>query len=231
MKSISEINENLLADHARQVTRMLPGGTYVLGVFVISTEDITGTSLDKVKVILQTMHKQLESPKYLYGNAIAEKLFVNYNSKTLRYSCKAYDVLKGNMQPADLKFNNKASGWKAIECNLDVDYLKYLKKTEFDWPLQKNIEVSPNGPTCSNIELFYFQNVLHDLHDNLQVATYFFDGDFKDDDESLEITKKSKTKGGQVKTSQDLDKRSKAIKATIYQSVVILIHIFLIPND
>lgn len=121
---------------------MLPGGTYVLGVFVISPEDVTGTSLDKLKTVLQTVHKQLELPKYLFGNATTEKLLVNYNSKTLRYSCKAYDVLKRTMQPADLKFNNKASVWKAIECNLDVDYLKYLLKSECDWPLQKHIEVS-----------------------------------------------------------------------------------------
>lgn len=141
LKDVSEINENLIADHARQVTRMLPGGTYVLGVFVIGPEDISGTSLDKLKFILQTMNKQLESLKYLYGNGTTEKLLLSYNSKTLKYSCKAYDVLKGNMQTADLKFNNKATGWRSVECNLDVDYLKYLKKTELDWPLQRHIEV------------------------------------------------------------------------------------------
>lgn len=142
LKKLSEINENLIADHARQVTRMLPGGTYVLGVFVIAPEDLTGSSLDKLKLVLQTMHKQLELTKYLYGNAMSEKLLVMYNSKTLRCICKAYDVLKGNMQPADLKFNNKASVWRTIECNLDVDYLKYLKQIESDWLLQKHIDVT-----------------------------------------------------------------------------------------
>lgn len=141
LKSLSEINENLIADHARQVTRMLPGGTYVLGVFVIAPEDLSGSILDKLKFVLQTMHKQLESTKYLYGNAMSENLLVTYNSKTLRYICKAYDVLKGNMQPVDLKFNNKTSVWRTVECNLDVDHLKFLKQTESDWTLQKHIDV------------------------------------------------------------------------------------------
>lgn len=141
MENITEINENLIADHARQVTRMLPGGTYVLGVFIASPEELSGPSLDKVKLVFQTMHKQLDTTKYLYGNAMSEKLLVIYNSKTLRYSCKAYDVLKGNMQPADLKFHSKAIVWRAIKCNLNVDYLKYLKHVESEWPLQKHIEV------------------------------------------------------------------------------------------
>lgn len=141
MENIIEINESLVADHARQVTRMLPGGTHVLGIFVISPEDILSPFHAKLKSTLHTLHKLLDASKYLYGNSSSEKLIVNFNSKTLKYSCKAYDVLSHNVQPVDFKFLNKPVIWKSVESALDIDYLRYLTQTDSDWPLQKHIDV------------------------------------------------------------------------------------------
>lgn len=51
---------------------------------------------------------------------------------------------------------------------------------------------------------------------------YFFNGEHKEADESLENLENKKSKGEkQIKSSQDLGKGSKAIKASIYQSMVI----------
>lgn len=51
---------------------------------------------------------------------------------------------------------------------------------------------------------------------------YFFDGEHKDDDECLENTKKIKGKGAQqTRISQESEKKSKAIRASIFQSMVI----------
>lgn len=141
MKSITEINETLIGDHAKQVTRMLPGGTHVLGIFVTSSEDLLAPFHSKLKTVLQVIHKLLDAPKYLYGNASSEKLIVNYNNKTLKWSCKAYDVVTHNVHPADLKFLNKETVWRCVECDLDVDYLRYLNTKESEWPIQKHIEV------------------------------------------------------------------------------------------
>lgn len=142
LKSVNEINENLVADHTRQVIRMLPGGTDVLGIFLISPEDLLDTFHVKLKTVLQKIHKSLDSTKHLFGNEISEKLVVNYNLKTLRCSCKTYDVISHNVQPANLKFLNKALLWNTVECNFDVDYLRYLNKSECELPLQRHLEVS-----------------------------------------------------------------------------------------
>lgn len=52
----------------------------------------------------------------------------------------------------------------------------------------------------------------------MQLATYFFDGEYKEPDESLETTEKKKFKGtNQMKSLPDPGKESKTIKTTIYQ--------------
>ncbi|KAJ8973410.1 hypothetical protein NQ317_006476 [Molorchus minor] len=113
LKSISDINESWVADHARHATRMLQGGMYVLGIFVVSPEDVLSPFHPKVKSILSSVHRQLGQSKYLYGNTDNEKIIVSYSTK-----------LKNN-----------------IECNFEIDRLHYLKSNEAEWPLQKHIKV------------------------------------------------------------------------------------------
>lgn len=56
------------------------------------------------------------------------------------------------------------------------------------------------------------------MHGSLQSAVYFFDGEYKDADDTLENTEKKKIKGGKLgKIVQD---SGKAIKATIFQAEV-----------
>ncbi|KAJ8944509.1 hypothetical protein NQ318_011767 [Aromia moschata] len=116
--SISEFNESWIADHARQATRMLPGGMYVLGVFVISPEDVLSPFHPKVKSVLNAVHKLLESTKYLYGNTDTEKLVVSYSTKLKRCFTKAYDVVTSNVQPAEIKFVPKGGILEEIDDGL-----------------------------------------------------------------------------------------------------------------
>ncbi|KOC61794.1 Protein odr-4 like protein [Habropoda laboriosa] len=39
IKSVKDIPESWVADHAKHVTRMLPGGMHVLGTFIVGPED------------------------------------------------------------------------------------------------------------------------------------------------------------------------------------------------
>lgn len=61
---------------------MLPGGMWVLGIFIVGPEDIFASNIciDKLKVILSAIDKNLASNQYLYGNHNQENLILHLNS-------------------------------------------------------------------------------------------------------------------------------------------------------
>lgn len=68
---------------------MLPGGMWVLGVFIVGPEDtLDNTSnVQKVKSVLSEIHKTLSwNNKHLYGNNQDEKLILSFNSITQKYA-------------------------------------------------------------------------------------------------------------------------------------------------
>lgn len=72
-----------------QVTRMLPGGMWVLGVFITGPEDILDitSNIQKLKSVLGAIHKALSwNNKHLCGNNQDEKLILAFNSVTQKYA-------------------------------------------------------------------------------------------------------------------------------------------------
>lgn len=143
IKSISDINEEWVADHARQATKMLPGAMHVLGLFIISPEDVLNPFSTKLKSILTYVYKQLNLNKYLFGNPEAsEKLLINYRTSSQQYGCKSYDVGSGSVMPAEIKFLPNATKWVQVECSYQMDQVHHIKENESDWPLKKHMGVN-----------------------------------------------------------------------------------------
>lgn len=67
-----------------KVTRMLPGGMWVLGIFVVGPGDCLGDNncVQKLKLTLTSVYKNLTSNEYLYGNCKSENLIFSFNSLT-----------------------------------------------------------------------------------------------------------------------------------------------------
>lgn len=68
---------------------MLPGGMWVLGVFIVGPEDILDNTnnVQKLKSVLSTIHKTLSwNNKHLCGNNQDEKLILSYNSVSQKYA-------------------------------------------------------------------------------------------------------------------------------------------------
>lgn len=68
---------------------MLPGGMWVLGIFIVGPEDtLENTSnVQKFKSVLGAIHKTLSwNNKYLCGNNQDEKLILSFNSITQKYA-------------------------------------------------------------------------------------------------------------------------------------------------
>lgn len=118
---------------------MLPGGFYVLGIFVISPDDVLNPFNPKIKSLLHSVHIQLSSNKYLFGSPNTDKLVLHHSSKTQKYFCKSYDVTSHSVQPVDVKSQPK--NWINIHCDFTLNKLYYLAKHQGELPLEKHIKV------------------------------------------------------------------------------------------
>lgn len=129
-KNISELDEKCIADHARNVSHMLSGGMHVLGIFLISEDNLLSPFSPKVKSVLMKLHQQLNSIKYLYGNAESEKLVLNYSIKSNQFVCKSFDATTSHVSPAEFKTLNAPVKWQKLECIFEIDYLYHIKEDE-----------------------------------------------------------------------------------------------------
>lgn len=120
---------------------MLPGGMQVLGIFVVSEQDILSPFSSKIKSILSVINKTLLSQNYLFGSGDNEKLVLHYSPKTQRHLAKTYDVVTSNVQPADFKFVQKSNKFINFECTYQIDHVYHLKHNETTGPLRKHIKV------------------------------------------------------------------------------------------
>lgn len=142
VKALADIADAWVAEHAKCTTRMLPGGMYVLGIFIVSKEDVLTPLVPKVKSMLQQITKQLGSNLYLHGNALSnEKLVLNYCIKTESFTCKSYDTATSSVKPADFKFMPKATKWHQLECRCELDQTVPIAQSKIDWPLKKHMTV------------------------------------------------------------------------------------------
>lgn len=85
IQTVNDIKESAILDHAKHVTRMLPGGFWVLGIFVCSSSDIfSDTSAQSTfRSIIYHLKKVLSSEPLLHANSPSpDKLLLHFNSET-----------------------------------------------------------------------------------------------------------------------------------------------------
>ncbi|XP_041976537.1 protein odr-4 homolog [Aricia agestis] len=206
IKNLSGVSEAWVADHAKHVTRMLPGGMFVMGIFIVSEGDIfeDPTSFSKAKTILNYTHKVLSSNQYMYGNYSHsnERLVLHMSTSTKVLTCKSLEVgaPKTIIKPVEWKFLSKPQQWQRIDCYYDFDevYPVIVK--------QKGISVKQQ-----------FQQILESAHKTIETSVMFIDGELKDGAEVLEqMSKKKKTKSS--KNAQDAPKSMHASLFVPYEN-------------
>nr|WHO17341.1 olfactory receptor 7 [Matsumurasca onukii] len=197
---INEIQDSWLVDHAIQVTRMLPGGMWVLGVFVTGPGDVFADSVSQAKLaaLLQALNKGLGKNSRLYGNSpTTEKLALHLISGTNKFSCKSLDITSSGIQfrATDCKFTSGLR-WHELNTQYDCDLLApHLITAELkNQPLKKHL-----------------QNVLDIVQHGVLKALCVIDGEVKDGEATLEVTDISKN-GKQIKKSEE----SKTYQVDLY---------------
>lgn len=175
------VDEEWVAAHACQVSRMLPGGLLVLGVFVITTLEMGSEFPSALRRLLFAVGKSM-TEKRLWSfteDESSERVMLHICSPTKKISCRTYDILdpKSSAKPADWKYQSRLSAsWLSLECTLDVNLHIPLSSTSIAHPLERNIK-----------------NGLARWAKQIENSIYLINGQVKDEDSDLvEGQKKSR---------------------------------------
>ncbi|XP_035527375.1 protein odr-4 homolog [Morone saxatilis] len=121
------LDKEWVTEHARQVSRMLPGGLSVLGVFIITDTDAKDTLTTLRQLVFAV--ENLISSEHLWNPAdddVTDCVTLHVNPKTRKTVCRTFDVKdpKSMAKPADWKYQSGVcSSWSMVSCCLNVDML------------------------------------------------------------------------------------------------------------
>ncbi|KAK2831626.1 hypothetical protein Q7C36_016712 [Tachysurus vachellii] len=124
--SLDSIDVEWVAEHARQVSRMLPGGVSVLGLFLVAPPEASKEAQNTLKKLVFAVDKSISKSKLWNPSEddVTERITLHICSKTRKAVCKTFDVKdpKCSAKPADWKYQSGiASSWPMITCNVQVD--------------------------------------------------------------------------------------------------------------
>ncbi|KAI1236569.1 hypothetical protein IHE44_0014822 [Lamprotornis superbus] len=91
---LASLDEEWITTHASQVSRMLPGGLLVLGVFMIATPELAKDSQNALRKLIFSVEKSL-SKRRLWEPAeeeVSDRAALQICSATKKVVCRTYDV-------------------------------------------------------------------------------------------------------------------------------------------
>ncbi|KAM6918493.1 protein odr-4 homolog [Xenentodon cancila] len=184
------LDKEWISEHARQVSRMLPGGLSVLGVFIITDSDAKDTLAILRQLVFSA--EQLISSEHLWNPAdddITDCVTLHINPKTRKTVCRTFDLKdpKSVAKPADWKYQSRVcSSWATVSCWLTVDLLV---------PLPENRTSTEGMDKC-------LKEGLRDWTQRIENGVFLIDG--KKLGDNLELTEGQKRNVRQVYTAQML---------------------------
>uniref|UniRef100_A0A8C6QVQ8 Protein odr-4 homolog n=1 Tax=Nannospalax galili TaxID=1026970 RepID=A0A8C6QVQ8_NANGA len=146
---LESLDEEWATEHASQVSRMLPGGLLVLGIFIITTLELANDFQHALRRLIFSMEKSMNR-KRLWNfteEEVSERVILHVCSSTKKVSCRTYDVRdpKSSARPADWKYQNWVStSWLSLECTVHINIHIPLSTTSVSYTLEKNTK---NGLT------------------------------------------------------------------------------------
>lgn len=159
-KTVKKLKENtldqwdsyLVAQHAKQVTRMLLGGFDVLGIFVcLISDSLPNSALSLLRKTLLEIHNTLIKCQYYMKTEGTEMLLLHVSCAPHKVICKTIDVSStlASPKPADFKFQS-VSKWFCFHCQLAIDQFIPLPKDVTNISLIQQIKKGLD-PFCKEI--------------------------------------------------------------------------------
>ncbi|NWV01099.1 ODR4 protein, partial [Upupa epops] len=137
------VDEEWVMTHATQVSRMLPGGLFVIGIFIIAPPELSKESQSALRKLIFSVEKSLTKRRLWKPSEeeVTDRAAVQICSATRKVVCRTYDVQdpKSSAKPADWKYQNALSAsWLALECTMNVNIHIPLLATSPNHDLEKN---------------------------------------------------------------------------------------------
>ncbi|XP_036890833.1 protein odr-4 homolog isoform X2 [Sturnira hondurensis] len=146
---LDSVDEEWATEHAQQVSRMLPGGLLVLGVFIVTALEMGNDFQNALRRLVFATEKSM-SKKRLWSfteEEVSDRVALHICSSTKKIFCRTYDIHdpKSSAKPADWKYQNGLStSWHSLECTVHVNIHIPLSATSVGHTLEKNTK---NGLT------------------------------------------------------------------------------------
>lgn len=140
---VDNLDEEWATEHANQVSRMLPGGLLVLGVFIITTLEMGNDFQNTLRRLVFAVEKSVNK-KRLWNfteDEVSDRVTLHICSSTKKILCRTYDIHdpKSSAKPADWKYQNGLStSWLSLQCTVHINIHIPLSTTTVSYPLEKN---------------------------------------------------------------------------------------------
>ncbi|NXX95339.1 ODR4 protein, partial [Centropus bengalensis] len=189
---LASIDEEWITTHASQVSRMLPGGLLVLGVFIIVTPELAKESQNALRKLVFAVEKALTRRRLWKSveEEVSDRAALQICSATKKVVCRTYDVQdpKSSAKPADWKYQSALSAsWPALDCTVNVNIHIPLLATSPNHDLEKNTK-----------------NGLNRWSKQIEDSVFLINGRVKDGDTEL-LEGQKKLKGNTQSSTQFSD--------------------------
>ncbi|XP_064283851.1 protein odr-4 homolog isoform X2 [Passer domesticus] len=170
---LASLDEEWITTHASQVSRMLPGGLLVLGVFMIATPELAKDGQNALRKLIFSVEKSL-SKRRLWKpgeEEVSDRAALQICSATKKVVCRTYDVQdpKSSAKPADWKYQSAlTASWVALGCTVNVNIHIPLLATSPNHDLEKNTK-----------------NGLNRWSKQIENSVFLINGQVKDEDTEL----------------------------------------------
>ncbi|NXS10519.1 ODR4 protein, partial [Neodrepanis coruscans] len=143
--SLAALDEEWITSHASQVSRMLPGGLLVLGVFMVVTPELSKEGQSALRRLIFSVEKSL-SKRRLWKpveEEVSDRAALQICSATKKYPLRAAAFFllcsQSSAKPADWKYQSALSAsWLALGCTVNVNIHIPLLLTSPNHDLEKN---------------------------------------------------------------------------------------------
>ncbi|XP_050817411.1 protein odr-4 homolog isoform X3 [Gopherus flavomarginatus] len=190
---LADIDEEWVTGHASQLSRMLPGGLLVLGVFIVAAPELAKDIQNALRKLVFSVEKSI-GKKRLWNFAedeVSDRVALHLCSATKKILCRTYDMQdpKSSAKPADWKYQSGLSAfWLSLECTINVNIHIPLSATSVNYELEK-----------------YTRNGLTRWAKQIEEGVFLINGQAKDDDAELLEGQKKSSRGNIQHSTQPFD--------------------------
>lgn len=153
-ESLATVDEQWVAQHAKQVTRMLPGGIDVIGIFVVAPPKMTQPAQSKLRQVLFAIQKVQKKTFPLEGEqSVTDRILLQVCSETKKFTCRTVDVAdpKSDMRPAEWKSQSSGETWIKLQSRVSVNIHINIPQKNQDQMFFKRIQ-GAILPYCQRIQ-------------------------------------------------------------------------------